>query len=240
MFQQAKQSRIFQDVIRQIEEAILQGKLKAGDRLPSERELKDIFQTSRGTLREALRVLEQKGLIAIKTGVNGGPVVKEVTTRQVSESLALLIRYQKIPLRDLAEFREGVEGIVAGLAAGRAEKKDIERLKTLLEDARRHLENGVSGWDDFIDVDSSLHMALANIAGNQVYESVVRMVHDNIARYYNRFLEKKREIMEENYRDLCDIVEAIEGGRIDRARLIARDHVKRFNRFMEEKKLYGM
>jgi len=240
MFQQAKQSRIFQDVIRQIEEAILQGKLKAGDRLPSERELKDIFQTSRGTLREALRVLEQKGLIAIKTGVNGGPVVKEVTTHQVSESLALLIRYQKIPLRDIAEFREGVEGIVAGLAAQRAEKKDIERLKTLLEDARRHLESGVSGWDDFIDVDNSLHMALANIAGNQVYESVLRMVHDNIVRYYNRFLEKKREIMEENYRDLCDIVKAIEGGRKDRARFIARDHVKRFNRFMEEKEIYGM
>jgi len=187
-----------------------------------------------------LRVLEQKGLIAIKTGVNGGPVVKEVTTHQVSESLALLIRYQKIPLRDLAEFREGVEGIVAGLAAGRAEKKDIERLKTLLEDARRHLENGVSRWDDFIEVDNSLHMALANIAGNQVYESVLRMVHDNIVRYYNRFLEKKIEIMEENYRDLCDIVESIEGGRKDRARLIARDHVKRFNRFMEEKKIYGM
>ena len=240
MFQQAKQSRIFQDVIRQIEEAILQGKLKAGDRLPSERELKDIFQTSRGTLREALRVLEQKGLIAIKTGVNGWPVVKEVTTRQVSESLALLIRYQKIPLRDLAEFREGVEGIVAGLAAGRAEPKDIERLKSLLEDARRHLESGVSGWDDFIEVDNSLHMALANIAGNQVYESVLRMVHDNIVRYYNRFLEKKREIMEENYRDLCDIVEAIEGGQKDRARLIARDHVKRFNRFMEEKEIYGL
>jgi GntR family transcriptional repressor for pyruvate dehydrogenase complex len=239
MFQKAKQSRIFQDVIQQIEEAILQGKLKAGDRLPPERELKDIFQTSRGTLREALRVLEQKGLIAIKTGVNGGSVVKEVTTHQVSESLALLIRYQKIPLSELAEFREGVEGIVAGLAAGRAELKDIDRLKSLLEDAHRHLESGVSGWDDFIEVDNSLHMALAYIAGNQVYESVLRMVHDNIVRYYNRFLEKKIEIMEENYRDLCDIVEAIEGGRKDRARLIAREHVKRFNRFMEGKKLYG-
>ena len=136
MFTQAKQSRVFQDVIYQIEEAILKGKLKAGDRLPAERELKEIFRTSRGTLREALRVLEQKGLIAIKTGANGGPVVKEVTTRQVSESLGLLIRYQKIPLKDLAEFREGVEGIVAGLAAQRAKRRDKEHLKKL----------GVSSW----------------------------------------------------------------------------------------------
>jgi GntR family transcriptional repressor for pyruvate dehydrogenase complex len=222
MFQHAKQSRVFQDVIHQIEEAILQGKLKAGDKLPAERELKDIFQTSRGTLREALRVLEQKGLVTIKTGVNGGAIVKEVTTHQVSESLAFLIRYQKIPLKDIAEFREGVEGMVAALAAERAKSRDIAYLKKLLEEARCHLENGVSHWDDFI-------------AGNQVYESVLRMVHDNIIRYYNRFLAKKPEIMEENYRDLSDIVEAIETGHIENARHTAQDHVKRFNRFMEEK-----
>jgi len=97
MFQEAKQNRIFQDVIVQIQEAILQGKLKAGDKLPPERELKEMFKTSRGTLREALRVLEQKGLIRIKTGVNGGAIVKPLTTHQVSESLALLIRYQSEP-----------------------------------------------------------------------------------------------------------------------------------------------
>ncbi len=74
MFQKAKQNRIFQDVVDQIQEAILQGRLKAGNKLPSERELQEIFQTSRGTLREALRVLEQKGLITIKTGVSGGPL----------------------------------------------------------------------------------------------------------------------------------------------------------------------
>jgi GntR family transcriptional repressor for pyruvate dehydrogenase complex len=234
MFKQAKQSRAFQDVIYQIEEAVLQGKLKAGDRLPAERDLKEVFQISRGTLREALRVLEQKGLITIKTGVNGGSIVQEMTTNQVSESLAFLIRYQKITLKDLAEFREGVEGMVAALATERAQKKDVDYLKKLLEEARCHLENGISHWDDFIDVDNTLHMALAHIAGNQVYESVLRMVHSNIIRYYNRFLQKKPEIMEENYRDLCDIVKAIGDGQKDEAHYVVQDHVRRFNRIMEE------
>lgn len=58
MFQEARQNRTFQNVIDQIQEAILQGRLKAGDKLPPERELKEMFNTSRGTLREALRVLE--------------------------------------------------------------------------------------------------------------------------------------------------------------------------------------
>jgi DNA-binding FadR family transcriptional regulator len=117
MFQTAKQTKIFQDVVEQIQEAILDGRLKAGDTLPAERELKQMFNISRGTLREALRVLEQKGLIQIKLGVGGGSVVKAVDTDQISESLGLLIRSQKVSLNHLAEFREDVEGIVAANAA---------------------------------------------------------------------------------------------------------------------------
>ncbi len=235
MFQQAKQNRVFQDVIYQIQEAILQGRLKAGDKLPAERELKEMFKTSRGTLREALRVLEQKGLIRIKTGANGGPIVKAVTTHQVSESLALLIRYQSVSLRDLAEFREGVEGIVAALAAERAKKEDIDNLKQLLREAKIYLDEGIARWNDFIHVDNILHMELAHIAGNPVYESVLQTVHDNINRYYNRFLSKEGEIMKENYRDMCKIVKAVEDGQSKKARLLVQDHVNRFNRFMEDK-----
>ena len=105
MFRQARQSRIFEDVIDQIQEAILTGELSVGDKLPAERNLKEMFRTSRGTLREALRVLEQKGLITIKTGTNGGAIVKCPTTDQITESLTLLLRYEKVSLRDLAEFR---------------------------------------------------------------------------------------------------------------------------------------
>jgi len=234
MFREAKQNRVFQDVIEQIEEAILQGKLKAGDRLPAERELKEMFRTSRGTLREALRVLEQKGLITIKTGVRGGPIVKAVTTHQVSESLDLLIRYQKLSLKDLAEFREGVEGMVTGLAAERASKEEIDHLRHLLNQAKAHLKEGVSHWDAFIHVDNSLHMAMARIAGNPVYESVLQTVHDNINRYYETFLPRKEQNMIENYADLCDIVAAVEKGQAAEARLLAQDHVSRFNRLMQE------
>ncbi|MBN2322317.1 MAG: FadR family transcriptional regulator [Spirochaetes bacterium] len=239
MFQQAKQRRAFQDVIYQIEEAIIHGKLQAGDKLPAERELKELFQTSRGTLREALRVLEQKGLVRIKTGVNGGAFIREVTTHQVSESLALLIRYQKIPLKDLAEFREGVEGIVASFAAERKNGREKQKLGELLDTARFHLESGISHWDEFIDTDNRIHMTVAAAAKNPVYESVLRMVHENIIRYYNRFLEKKLEIMEENFKDLCSIVRTIEAGDKEGARLAAEGHVKRFNRYMEEGKGSG-
>ena len=234
MFQQAKQNRMFQDVVDQIQEAILQGKLTPGSRLPAERELTDIFKASRGTLREALRVLEQKGLISIKTGVKGGAVVNQPTTHPISESLDLLIRYQRVLLRDLAEFREGVEGIVAALAAKRATEDDIFSLKGLLKEAGVCLNQGTPGWDDFIRIDNQIHMALAKMARNPVYESVLRTVYDNIHRYFDRFLPREEDIIQENYRDLREIVKAVEEGRAEKASHLVQDHVSRFNRRMEE------
>ena len=131
MFQAAKQTKVFQDVVEQIQEAIFDGRLETGQILPAERELKEMFNISRGTLREALRVLEQKGLIEIKLGVGGGSVIKAVDTEQISESLGLLIRSQKVSLNHLAQFREDVEGIIAAHAAQWHGKEDIKKLKQL-------------------------------------------------------------------------------------------------------------
>jgi len=235
MFREAKQNRIFQDVVQQIQDAILKGSLKPGDKLPPEREMKEIFRSSRGTLREALRILEQKGLITIKTGVAGGAVVNSLTTDQISENLDLLRRYQKVSLRDLAEFREGVEGIVAGLAVERTKSEDIQYLKKLLADAKSHLDEGACGWDNFIHVDNQLHMALAHIAGNPIYESILQTVYDNIHRYFDQFLPREEALLRENYQDLCEIVEAVENRQAAQAHLLVQNHVYRFNRLMEEK-----
>ena len=233
MFTQAKQNRVFEDIISQVQEAIFRGDLKAGDRLPAERELKEIFQTSRGTLREALRVLEQKGLIEIKTGVSGGTFIKAVTSHQVSESLDLLLRSQKVSLKDLAEFREEVEGIVTGHAADLAKKEDIGVLHNILEEAGLFVDLDESNWDKFIDIDNNFHMELARIAGNHLYILVLKSIHDNINRYYNRFLTRDERIIRDSYQDMCEIVKAIEESDAARAKLLAQEHVRRFNRSME-------
>lgn len=237
MFRAARQNRIFQDVVDQIQEAILGGTLKPGDMLPPERELKETFAISRGTLREALRVLEQKGLIEIRLGVNGGAVVKaEDTAGQFSDSLDLLIRYQKISLTHLAEFREGVEGTVAGVAAERATPDDIRNLEALLEEARGYVERGAEGWHDFLTVDQQFHQELALITGNPIYIFVNKMVHDNIQRYYDDFLPPDETRLIENFKDLCNIVELVKQGEATDVRLLAQKHVRRFNEYMMDQK----
>jgi DNA-binding FadR family transcriptional regulator len=235
MFRKAKQNRIFQDVVDQIQEAIVEGRLKAGDQLPAERKLQEEFNVSRGTLREALRVLEQKGLIEIRTGVAGGSVIRGITTEQVSESLALLIRYQKVPLSKLAEFREGIEGIVAVMAAERATERDMERLQALLARAAGFLEQGEPYWDNFVRTDEEIHLALAEITDNPLFITVLTTVYHNIHTYYESYLPMEEAVLRENYQDLREIVGAVEGRRGAQAGELARGHVRRFNERMERR-----
>ena len=234
MFKRAEHHRAFEDVISQIQDLILDGRLKAGDRLPSERQLQEGFQISRNTLREALRALEQKGLITIKTGMKGGAIVCPVDTKGVSESLDFLLRYQKIGLAELSEFREEVEGLVAAKAAQMAKKDDITHLKGLLRSIEEQLPRGELGWDEISRLDTLFHLRLARITGNRMYESVLHTVHNNINQYFYHFLSKDQTIFKNTYKELCRITEAIEKRNPDQARICLQQHLRRYSRRMEE------
>ena len=236
LFRPARQNRIFQDVVEQVQEAIIGGELKVGDRLPPERELKEMLKTSRSTLREALRVLEQKGLIEIKLGMGGGAVVKPVTTDLVAESLDLLIRSQQVSLRHITEFRERVESDVAILATMRMKASDKKELKILLEEAQKHVALGSEGVSGFLISDMKIHLCFAKISGNPVYFSILKTIHENNQRYYDQYLDMQGPEMKENLQDLENIIKAMNKGEVEKAGQLVRTHVKRFSRYMEAHK----
>lgn len=234
-FQKAKKNRIFQDVVEQIQEAILEGSLNPGDVLPPERELRETFNVSRGTLREAFRVLEQKGLIEIRLGTGGGARVREAGTDQLTETLALMIRSGNLPVVDIGEFREGMEGRIAVLAATRATDKDIKKMENLLKTAVEMAEKGEAGWQDFLHADEQIHKEIAKVANNALYQYLTQVVHDNIRKYYDQFLDFSKSRMAENCEDLKNLVTAIKEHRAEDAGYIAEEHVKRFNVRMRAK-----
>lgn len=232
LFRKARQNRIFQDAVSQIQNAILNGTFKSGDKLPSEKELGEMLEISRGTLREALRILEQKGLIQIKLGVNGGAFVTDTDGEQMSETLALLVRTQAISLEQLTDFREGVEGAVTSLAAKRISRTEIESLNRLLNSAKKCYEKGLSHWKEFVTIDEEIHKAIAAAAQNPLYATIVESIHDNIDLYYDNFLKAGESEMEENYQDLENMIKAITEGDAQKAAEIARDHIGRFSHHM--------
>jgi GntR family transcriptional regulator, transcriptional repressor for pyruvate dehydrogenase complex len=235
MFTKVSPSRLHEDVADQIEQAIMEGTFGPGDKLPSERELQEKIGASRGTLREAFRVLEQKGLIEIKTGVSGGCFVKAITSDKVRESIALLIRLKKISLEQLADFREGVEGLAALKATKLAQKEDILELKGLLSEAKEHVKMGASNWYQYNQLETMMHKKLVSITGNPLWEAVIIMVHENIP-VFAEYLIVTDNTLRQGYQDWCEIVEALENGRAEVVASLIQSHIQRFYKYLKEGK----
>ncbi|MCW7755289.1 FadR family transcriptional regulator [Desulfobotulus sp. H1] len=232
MFEKAKQNRMFQDVVDQIQEAILEGRMMMGDKLPPERELKEVFQVSRGTLREALRVLEQKGLIEIRLGVGGGAFVREVAMEPVTEGLALLLRRNRVSAGELSEFRKDLESGIAALAARRAGFDDVLLLKDFLKEMAKALKEPFD-WEAVIAADNRFHLALGEIAGNLVYRTIQATIHENIYPYFDRYVPKDQATLQGNYEDLCAVVDAIVRGDEKDAVVCMQAHLARYDQYID-------
>jgi GntR family transcriptional repressor for pyruvate dehydrogenase complex len=233
MFKKAKQTRVFQDVVEQIQDAILTGKLTPGEKLPPERELKDMFNTSRGTLREALRVLEQKGLIEIKLGVSGGAIIKRIDSDPIAQSLALLIRSGEVSLKHISEFRITMEGNLVALATEHATEKDIKELEKLYSKAEGFYKK--EDWENFLKTDEQMHTYIGIMTQNPVFQFVQKSIHDNIHQYYKEYLPMNKKRTLENLTDFKKIIEAMKANDAKTASSVIVDHVKRFNNRMQEK-----
>jgi len=233
---QAPQPRRFQDVVQQIQEAILEGHIADGEMLPSERELKERFNISRGTLREALRVLEDRGLLEIKIGNRGGTFARKLTTEHASHSLAILIRSQVVSLEHLAQFRQSIEGDIAALAAQKASPNDLAKLVSLADSAAALLKDRQADHGGFYALDQRFHVELARISGNPVYLLVMKSVHANILRYYDSYLEMGPEDKQENITFFYDLIEAIRQGQLNEAKILAESHVMQFGKKMRTMK----
>jgi len=220
-------------VIRQIEEAILSRKLKPGDKLPSERELQKQNKLGRGTVREALKGLEQKGLIEIKKGAKGGAFIKEVDSAQVSQILAMLIRQRRISVKHLAEFREVVEGNTAAHAAERASTKDIEKLRRLLEKGMQLVDSKIINEKGFYKWELGMHLELARISRNPLFEWISGTLYLNLLPY-STLLSSSQAAMQEALEDWEDIVEAIENGEVIRVSSIIKAHITKYRKLMSK------
>jgi GntR family transcriptional repressor for pyruvate dehydrogenase complex len=167
MLKAIKKTRIHEEVVSQIHELIKEGRFKAGDQLPSERELAETFKVSRTSVREALRALETQGLIISRTGT--GNFVADLPIESVVAPLAKLLIEEKNALADVFELRKLIEPQIAALAAERATPREIERMKRLVNKQREQVEHGTTG----VDADTELHFAIGQATQNQAIKKLV-------------------------------------------------------------------
>ncbi len=167
MLKAIKKTRIHEEVVAQIHELIREGRFKAGDQLPSERELAETFQVSRTSVREAIRALETEGLIKSRTGM--GNFVADLPIESLVAPLAKLLVEGKDALANIFELRKLIEPQIASLAAERATVTDIGNMKRLLEKQRDQVQSGATG----VEADSELHFAIGQATQNHAIEKLV-------------------------------------------------------------------
>jgi GntR family transcriptional repressor for pyruvate dehydrogenase complex len=176
VFTPVQTRRTFEEAADQIAEKVRTGELRTGDRLPGERSLAAQMEISRPTLREAVKVLVEAGVLEVRRGPGGGMYVATdvVPTDLVRHSASLRLA----EIAAVLEARRMLEPRVAQLAAERATEEDFEAMERSIEAMRRIVDGG---WhqrheDRFLQLDVQFHLALARAAGNATVETLMRIL----------------------------------------------------------------
>ncbi len=170
MLKAVKKTRIYEEVVGQLHQLIDAGKLKAGDRLPSERELAETFRVSRSSVREAIKTLENEGLVMARPG--SGTFITAVNVEAIIPSLASLLSRGKDALIDLFEMRRLVEPGIAALAAERATPGDILRLKEICSEQEHQIKRETSA----VDSDAAFHLTIGRATHNSALQRLVASI----------------------------------------------------------------
>ena len=178
LFKALPSKRAFDEIADQIKDLIYSKTLKPGDKLPPERDLATQFGTGRMAVREALRILEQSGLIVVKQGSEGGAFVKEADTLMATEIISGLIRRSSLTMEDVMEVRIKFEMAVLEAAIGRITESDMEILQKRIDDAEimiREDKEGIRPLDPFLlgETYADFHLILARGTKNPVYEIIM-------------------------------------------------------------------
>lgn len=212
----------------QISSLITRGTILPGDRLPSERNLMEIFDRSRPTIREALRLLERNGLIRIVRGSSGAIVIKP-SPDSVELPLENMLTMQCLSNRELLEYRELNEIATAGWAAERRSEEDLHQIWLQLE----NLDPQIVALNEFIRADIAFHQSVANASHNRISTIVDGVMHQLVVNCLRKaFTEAHplllRKMMAESMDSHMDLYRAIKAQDVSLAKEIMCKHMQEF------------
>jgi GntR family transcriptional regulator, transcriptional repressor for pyruvate dehydrogenase complex len=146
--------RIVQDALRE--------NRKPGDLLVPERTMVEKYGAGRGTVREALRLLEVQGVISLKPGPHGGPVLRTPDGSHLASTVVLLMQLQGAPFRTIVEVRSALEPMISSLAAARISPESLDDLHDTIDQMHREMDD----QDSFLEANKRFHDVIARSSGN--------------------------------------------------------------------------
>ncbi|MDQ0848928.1 GntR family transcriptional repressor for pyruvate dehydrogenase complex [Arthrobacter sp. B3I9] len=221
--------RTYEQVMAQIEERILDGRLKAGDKLPSERDLAALLGVSRPSLRESLRVLEALGIVDIRPGggADGGAVLVGEPGSGFVNLLKLQLALGQFHHMEVLETRIALETWCCEEAAVRATEQDHRELSLILD----RMDDPDITTDEFNRLDAAFHVRIAESTGNTLTSHLMGSLRIAINRQmieaYAR-LENWKETATTVRREHRDILDALQRREPGAARQCVGDHIRSF------------
>lgn len=156
-------------VAQQIVQDVVRDELGPGSRLPAEKDMLVQYGIGRGTLREALRLLEFQGVIALKPGPGGGPTLLRPDAAHLGGTLVLLMQLSQAPFRVIVEARAALEPMISQLAASRLDDDGLGALLRTVET----MSDGIDDQAVFLDANKQFHDVIARGSGNAMFAYVI-------------------------------------------------------------------
>lgn len=222
--------RTHEQVVAEIESRLIAGTLKAGDRLPPERQFAEALGVSRGAVREALRILEAIGVVEAGTG--SGPTSGSMIVKDSIAGMAMVLRIHlqlaSFTQADLVEIRLLIEGLAARKMAETATEEDISGLRGLIEEMR-----GVHTTASYNDLDAAFHVAIVRASGNGLAAVLMAALREAL----RQAMVTAFETLDDPIRTMsvltdehAAVVEAIAAGDGDEAADLVTNHIRAFYR----------
>ena len=224
-------TKVAESVAREILHDIADRKLPPGAKLPSEAEMAETLNVARASLREALRILEIHGLITIRPGPGGGPMVAAISSEDVGRTLTFFLQASGTTFREVMQARLILEPIMARQAAERGDAEVQAALRAGIERSRQVLDEGS---DQYLDVATGFHSLVSGASGNGVLDLLTRSLKDiYVARVRSVVYEpQEREKLLHDHEVVAD---AIISGDGDRAEKLMREHMEEYVAVLEER-----
>jgi GntR family transcriptional regulator, transcriptional repressor for pyruvate dehydrogenase complex len=222
-FAKVRSTRAHEHIVEQLQQLILSGKLASGTRLPSERAMMTEFQVSRPTIREALRVAENMGLIEVRPGDPGGSKVLGAPSIGIVRVFDSLLQTGCMSTLELVEMRIMLDSSAAALASTQP-KSRLTKVIEALGDMQT-----TTDLRTFAQQDTNFHEAVILASGNRLFHLVFQALNDSIRSLIeNRFMSSPQWGREETLQQHTAIANAIQKGEAHRAARAVRTHLGEF------------
>lgn len=224
MFKKIAQGRMYQRIVDQVFESILGGELKVKEKLPSEKELGNIFGVSRVTVREAIRSLEQSGVIEVRQGSHGGAYIKDMNLDSIAGQMKNTLRMANVNFCQLAEARAFLEEmILLKFESWDKNKKKISELQKSVDKAEQYFKEGQTQVRS--EANADFHKKIARMTGNPILILMHELISNLLVDFFKR-AEPSDAITIKTLQEHKEIIHLLQDGNCEKAAQLCSRHLR--------------